>query len=201
MNYNGYCLHSGFLGREGQEKLLLRIRDLLQDAPLYTPQMPRTGKPMSVRMSNCGTLGWVSDKQGYRYQEYHPENRIPWPAIPQILLDIWAGLAGYSAPPEACLINYYDAKARLGLHVDKDEIDMKAPIVSISLGDTALFRMGGTGRRDPTRSVRIISGDVMIMAGPARRCYHGVDRIYPGTSSLLAEGGRFNLTLRRVSTP
>ncbi len=201
MIYNGYRLYPGFLESAGQVQLLTRIRDILQAAPLYTPHMPRTGKPMSVRMSNCGTLGWVSDKQGYRYQDHHPETGRPWPEIPRDLLDIWAELTGYAAPPEACLINYYGARARLGLHVDKDEIDMKAPILSISLGDTALFRMGGRARKDPTCSIRISSGDVLVMAEEARRAHHGVDRIYPGSSTLLEEGGRFNLTLRRVNLP
>ena len=181
--------------------LLARIREILHSAPLYTPQMPRTGKPFSVQMSNCGALGWVSDRRGYRYQETHPQSGKPWPDMPPELVELWDALTGYEAPPEACLVNYYHAGARLGLHVDKDEMDMEAPILSISLGDTALFRMGGPTRKSPTCSVRLGSGDVLIMAQDARRAYHGVDRIYPGSSNLLEEGGRFNLTLRRVNLP
>jgi alkylated DNA repair protein (DNA oxidative demethylase) len=171
-------------------------------APLYVPRMPRSGKPMTVRMTNCGPLGWVTDaERGYRYQAMHPETGALWPPIPEILLDTWRLLGGCPRPPEACLINFYAADARLGLHQDKDEQDLAAPVVSLSLGDTCLFRVGGLKRSDPTRSVRLASGDAVVLGGEGRLVFHGVDRILPGTSTLLAEGGRINLTLRRVTRP
>jgi alkylated DNA repair protein (DNA oxidative demethylase) len=164
--------------------------------------MPRSGNPMSVRMTNCGRLGWVTDKQrGYRYQETHPVTGRPWLPIPRILLDLWAEVARYPAPPEACLVNYYVGAAKMGLHQDKDEEDFAAPVVSVSLGDTGIFRVGGRARKEPTRMVELMSGDVVVLGGEDRLAYHGIDRILPGTSDLLAEGGRFNLTLRRVTTP
>jgi alkylated DNA repair protein (DNA oxidative demethylase) len=161
--------------------------------------MPRTGKPFSVRMSNCGALGWVSDEAGYRYQPNHPDTGLPWPAIPQSLLAAWAELAPEAPPPEACLINFYDAKARMGLHQDRDEQALSSPVVSLSLGDPALFRIGGLNRDAPTRSFRLESGDAVTFGGPARLIFHGVDRIIPGGSTLLPDGGRINLTLRRVT--
>jgi alkylated DNA repair protein (DNA oxidative demethylase) len=150
-------------------------------------------------MSNCGPLGWVSDEAGYRYQPTHPETGAPWPPIPALLLRVWEALAEYPHTPEACLINFYGTHARMGLHQDRDEQDFNAPVVSVSLGDTCVFRIGGTQRRDPTRCLRLGSGDAIILAGSARLAFHGVDRIIPGSSTLLAEGGRINLTLRRVS--
>lgn len=187
------------LDREAAAHLLAAIRTVLAEAPLYTPTMPRTGKPLSVRMSNCGPLGWVSDAAGYRYQPFHPVTRAPWPAMPPVLLDLWTAYGGHPAPPEACLINSYGPEARMGLHQDRDEADLTAPVVSISLGDTAVFRLGGDTRSAPTRSIRLASGDIFVLKGESRLAFHGIDRILPGTSALLAEGGRFNLTLRRVS--
>jgi alkylated DNA repair protein (DNA oxidative demethylase) len=172
---------------------------VLREAPLFAPRMPKTGKPFSVRMTNCGPLGWVSDERGYRYQGVHPETGAPWPAMPKALLDAWAELAPGAPEPEACLVNVYDITAKMGLHQDRDEADFDAPIVSLSLGDAALFRVGGVKRADPTRSFRLQSGDAMTLAGPARLAFHGVDRILAGSSTLLPKGGRVNLTLRRVS--
>jgi len=150
-------------------------------------------------MSNCGTLGWVSDESGYRYQRAHPDTGRPWPPFPPALLAIWRALSQYRYPPEACLINFYGSGAKMGLHQDRDENDFDAPVVSISLGDSCLFRVGGTRRNEPTRSFRLNSGDVVVLGGAARLAFHGVDRIYPGTSGLLPDGGRINLTLRRVT--
>ncbi|WP_427025035.1 alpha-ketoglutarate-dependent dioxygenase AlkB family protein [Aureimonas ureilytica] len=188
----------GFFGRAAQEELVEAIRAVVAEAPLYRPAMPRTGKPFSVRMTNCGSLGWVSDRAGYRYQPDHPEIGAPWPTIPPVLLQLWNGVSGSPTPPEACLVNFYDGSAKLGLHQDKDEADLAAPVVSVSLGDEALFRLGGLERSDPTRSFRLKSGDVLVLGGESRLAFHGVDRIYPGTSTLLPRGGRINLTLRRV---
>jgi alkylated DNA repair protein (DNA oxidative demethylase) len=151
-------------------------------------------------MTNCGALGWVTDRErGYRYQATHPVTGEPWPPIPGMLLDLWREVAEYPQPPEACLVNFYADKARMGLHQDRDESDFSAPVVSVSLGDDCLFRVGGTKRSDPTRSLRLRSGDIVVLGGEGRLAFHGVDRIYPGTSTLLRNGGRINLTLRRVT--
>jgi alkylated DNA repair protein (DNA oxidative demethylase) len=190
----------GALDRAGQRALCDEIAAILVVAPPFVPRMPRTGKPFSVRMSNCGALGWVSDERGgYRYQPTHPETGAPWPPMPERLLALWAALAPGAPPPEACLINLYDAAARMGLHQDRDEKELSAPVVSLSLGDTALFRVGGLTRGGPTRSFRLASGDAMTLGGPGRLAFHGVDRIFAGSSTLLAEGGRINLTMRRVT--
>jgi alkylated DNA repair protein (DNA oxidative demethylase) len=191
----------GHLARREQEDLLAAVRDVVRQAPFYAPRMPKSGNPLSVRMTNCGPLGWVSDERGYRYQPTHPETGRPWPPIPAMLLAAWKELAAYPHPPEACLVNFYSADARMGLHQDRDEEDFSAPVVSLSLGDTCLFRVGGTQRSDPTHSVRLASGDALVLGGNARLAFHGVDRITSGTSTLLAEGGRINLTLRRVTRP
>ena len=189
----------GHLDRDEQQSLLEEIRAVVRQAPLYRPEMPRSGKPFSVRMTNCGDLGWVADKTGYRYQGRHPVTGAPWPPIPDRLLKLWADLTGDPVPPQACLVNFYDSSARMGLHQDRDESDFSAPVLSISLGDACLFRIGGTERRQPTRSFRLESGDVVILGGESRLAFHGVDRIYPTTSTLLKDGGRINLTLRRVN--
>ncbi|MDM9649878.1 alpha-ketoglutarate-dependent dioxygenase AlkB [Rhizobium sp. S163] len=197
---NGIRHSPDYLSRPRQEALVDIIRSIVAQAPLYTPVMPGTGKPMSVRMTNCGSLGWVTDKErGYRYQPTHPATGKPWPEIPAELLDIWNDVSGYDKPPEACLVNFYSDDAKMGLHQDKDEQDLSAPVVSISLGNTCLFRVGGLERTDKTMSFKLSSGDVVILGGQGRLCFHGVDRIYPATSTLLKNGGRINLTLRRVT--
>jgi alkylated DNA repair protein (DNA oxidative demethylase) len=197
----GFRLLPGVLSRPEQESLRDEVFALAKRAPFYIPRMPKSGAPMSVRMTNFGPLGWLTDKErGYRYERTHPETGQPWPEIPAKLLELWDMYCAY-APPEACLVNLYEGDARMGLHVDGDEEDWDAPVLSVSLGDTALFRIGGPVRSDPTRSVRLTSGDVAILGGPSRRAFHGVDRILNGTSSLLKKGGRINLTLRRVTIP
>ncbi len=169
-------------------------------APLFVPAMPRTGKPMSVRMTNLGALGWVTDKErGYRYQPTHPLTGAPWPPISEMLLDIWRDVSDHDKPPQACLVNFYDEKARMGLHQDRDESDFSAPVVSISLGDDCRFRVGTAERGGSTASLRLASGDVLVLGGQSRLAFHGVDRIYPQSSTLLKNGGRINLTLRRVT--
>lgn len=197
---DGLVLRPGYLSGEAQAMLVETLRAAVAQAPLFMPTMPRTGKPFSVRMTNLGPLGWVSDRDGgYRYQPTHPLTGRRWPDMPAVLLKAWDEIGGYERPAEACLVNWYAPGARMGLHQDRDEDDIDAPVVSLSLGDTALFRIGGPRRSDPTRSFRLASGDAMALAGPSRLAFHGVDRIYPGTSSLLPQGGRINLTLRRVT--
>jgi len=197
----GLTYHPEYLDRRAQEELLAAIRAVIAAAPVFTPRMPRTAKPFSVRMTNCGSLGWVSDVNGYRYQPTHPDTGKPWPAMPPAVLRAWEALADYPHPPQACLVNLYDATARMGLHQDRDEEDFDAPVVSLSLGATGLFRYGGTERREKTRSVKLQSGDALAFGGPSRLIFHGVDRLLPATSNLLPDGERINLTLRRVTKP
>jgi alkylated DNA repair protein (DNA oxidative demethylase) len=187
-----------------QKELLADVQARLKQAPIYRPVMPGNAKPFSVEESNFGALGWVSDKAGYRYQATHPVTGAPWPAIPPALLDLWSQIND-SPPPECCLINVYGAGAKMGLHQDRDERDTSAAVIGVSLGDEALFRIGGTflngkwGRGGKTASVLLASGDVIAFGGAARLAYHGIDRVRPGTSRLLPGGGRISLTLRRVS--
>lgn len=199
--FPGLVVAPDHLDRPAQEVLVAELRSAQKVAPFFTPEMPRTGKPFSVRMTNLGPLGWVSDRAGYRYQATHPATGKPWPPIPASVLAIWEEFSGYPHPPEACLVNFYSPDAKMGLHQDRDEADLDAPVVSISLGDTAKFRVGGTARTDPTRSFELRSGDVLVLGGASRLAFHGVDRILAGTSTLLGTPGRINLTLRRVTKP
>jgi DNA oxidative demethylase len=192
----GVRVWHGFVDREGQEALVDDVRRVVAAAPLFRPVTAR-GRPMSVRMTSAGNYGWVSDRSGYRYEARHPEG-MAWPAIPDRVLDIWNAVSGVERPPQCCLVNFYDAAAKMGLHQDRDEADFAMPVVSVSLGDDALFRVGGTARGGPTQSVWLSSGDVAVLSGEARLVYHGIDRIRPGSSTLLPKGGRINLTLRVV---
>jgi DNA oxidative demethylase len=189
-----------YLDRAQQQALLADLRHCLAEAPLYTAHMPKSGQALSVKMSNCGPLGWFTDRdKGYRYEPVNPATERPWPAIPRLAEKAWWELGAYPQEPQSCLVNYYGPAAKMGLHQDRDENALNAPVISLSLGDTCLFRFGGTSRRDKTRTIELKSGDAMVLGGPARLAFHGVDRILSGSSTLLAEGGRFNLTLRRVS--
>jgi DNA oxidative demethylase len=184
--------------RPAQQKLLHDVLAREKAAPFYRPQMPGSGKPFSVEETNFGPLGWVSDKNGYRYQPHHPMTGKPWPAMPGALTALWQEIAAGDMA-QCCLVNLYRAGARMRLHQDKDERALGAPVVSVSLGDEAIFRIGGATRRGPTKSLKLASGDVVMFGGPARLAYHGIDRILPGTSTLIPGGGRINLTLRRVT--
>jgi DNA oxidative demethylase len=197
----GLRIYPAMIELDKQYKLVEDLQNVVRCAPLFAPSMPRSDRPFSVQMTNCGPLGWVSDKAGYRYQPTHPITGAPWPPMPEIVIDVWRRVSGYPHPPEACLVNFYDASARMGMHQDKDEEDFDAPVVSISLGDTCIFRVGGMNRSGPTKSIRLTSGDVIVLAEQSRMIFHGVDRILPKTSSLLKNGGRINLTLRRVTIP
>jgi alkylated DNA repair protein (DNA oxidative demethylase) len=193
---NGVQVYSGLLDLEAQRALLDEVRAVVRAAPLFRPVTAR-GKEMSVRMTSAGQRGWVSDRRGYRYEARHPGG-MDWPPIPSRALDVWRGVSGVDRDPQCCLVNFYDEAARMGLHQDRDEADFAMPVVSISLGDDALFRVGGAERGGPTKSVWLRSGDVAVLAGPARLAYHGIDRVRPGSSTLLPKGGRINLTLRVV---
>lgn len=184
-----------------QAALIEAVKAGVVTAPFYQPTMPRTGTPLSVVMSNFGSLGWVTDKEGgYRYESRHPKNGAPWPPLPNLLSRLWEDVSGWPASPEACLINWYHKqKTSMGLHVDQDELELNAPVVSVSLGDPAMFRIGGTTRGGPTQGIKLFSGDVVVLGGTARRCYHGVSKIFFGESALVPRGGRINLTMRRVN--
>jgi DNA oxidative demethylase len=195
----GAWLYPGLLSLERQKGVLGALRGVIDEAPLFAPTMPRSGRPFSVRMTNCGPLGWVSDAGGYRYQAVHPVTGRPWPPIPEAIAAIWAELLPDAPPPEACLVNYYAGTAKMGLHQDQDERAFDVPVLSLSLGDEARFRLGGLARNAPTRAFPLRSGDALTLGGASRLAFHGVDRIVAGASALLAEGGRFNLTLRRVN--
>ncbi len=191
-----------YFDEQSAHELLVRIRTVVSAAPLYRPCMPGSGKSLSVRQSNCGNVGWYSDQEhGYRYIPKHPETNRHWPSIPTALQRLWKNVAQYPSPPEACLINFYDENARMGLHVDRDETATDAPVVMVSLGDDATFRIGGRKRSDSTTSFRVTNGDVVVLSGDARMAYHGIDRIWKNSHPLIADGGRVSLTLRRVSAP
>lgn len=194
----GVALWPEYFTRDAQEALLADVLARVAQAPFYKPVMPKTGAPFSVEETNFGPLGWLSDRDGYRYAPAHPVSGEPWPATPPALLDAWDALAAYRAPPQCCLVNLYRAGAKMGLHQDREPA-MDAPVLSVSLGDAALFRFGGATRKGPTKSVTLNSGDVLLFGGPARRMYHGIDRIKAGSSRLVPDGGRINLTLRRVT--
>jgi alkylated DNA repair protein (DNA oxidative demethylase) len=198
MSIEGFRLLPGRLGADAQRALAQEVLARCEAAPPYRPVTPG-GKPMSVAMTNLGPLGWVTDEAGYRYQPNHPFTGDAWPPIPTLLNALWAELCDPAVPPDCCLVNLYDGAARMGLHRDADEADFRFPVLSVSLGDTALFRLGGLRRSDPTGQIRLASGDVFVLGGAARRAYHGVDRIIPGSSRLLPGGGRLNLTLRRAA--
>lgn len=196
LKVRGFEIRKEFLNQSAQAEVLQAVRDVVRTAPLFQPETPY-GKRMSVRMTSAGKYGWFSDRSGYRYATEHPSG-VAWPPIPAAVLAIWDQVSGVDRRPECCLINYYDADARMGMHQDRDEAEFRWPVVSVSLGDEGLFRIGNTTRGGKTESLWLQSGDVVVMGGDARLTYHGVDRIKPGTSTLLPKGGRINLTLRVV---
>jgi alkylated DNA repair protein (DNA oxidative demethylase) len=197
MELDGFRLHPAALTAGQQTALVADVMSATEAAPLCRAVTPG-GKPMSVLTTSFGPLGWVSDRAGYRYQETHPETGRPWPAMPAQLLDLWRRFCPGAPPPDSCLVNLYRDGARMGLHQDRDEQDFDVPVLSLSLGDTALFRLGGLKRNDPTRSFRLTSGDVCVIGGASRLVFHGIDRVIPGSSRLVPGGGRINLTMRRA---
>jgi alkylated DNA repair protein (DNA oxidative demethylase) len=196
---DGIFLWPRALDAKTQSDLVAEIFQKIEDAPFYRPVMPGSGKAFSVEETNFGPLGWISDRDGYRYEPVHPVTKRPWPPIPNLLLHLWDDATGHAAPPECCLVNLYCGPAKMGLHQDKDEAALGAPVLSVSLGDEAIFRIGGTSRKGSTRSVKLASGDILTFGGPARLAYHGIDRVMSGTSRLIPGGGRINLTLRRIN--
>ncbi|MGR3491772.1 MAG: alpha-ketoglutarate-dependent dioxygenase AlkB family protein [Shimia sp.] len=198
LTVRGFEVWKGLLSHDVQEAMVEALRAVLRGAPLVQPVTPR-GHKMSVRMSAAGRLGWITDRRGYRYEPLHP-NGQPWPPIPASILAVWEQVTGLARTPDCCLINWYGEDAKMGMHQDKDEGDFDWPVVSISLGDSALFRMGNVERGGKTESVWLESGDVVVMGGAARLAFHGVDRVRHGSSALLPKGGRINLTLRVVTS-
>ena len=196
----GFAYHPGALDRAQQEDLARAVLAAAKRAPFFRPVTPG-GKPMSVQMTGFGPLSWVTDRSGYRYEPRHPLTGEPWPPMPQVLLDLWRRHAPNTPEPDACLANLYRDGAKMGLHQDKDEQDFSVPVLSLSLGDTAVFRIGGARRSDPTSTLRLNSGDLCLLAGPARLAFHGVDRVLEGSSTVVPGGGRLNLTLRRARGP
>ena len=196
INLRGFKVYPSLLLPQAQTEMRDQIRAVVAQAPMFSP-LTAWGKPMSVKMSAAGKYGWYSDRKGYRYEPNHPKGMV-WPDIPNSVLSIWTMLTGLERQPDCCLINHYREGARMGMHQDKDEQDFTFPVVSISLGDEALFRVGGTERKGSTESIWLRSGDVCVMGGAVRLAYHGVDRIRFGSSTLLKNGGRINLTLRVV---
>lgn len=197
LDLRGMKVFKGLLTPEEQKLLVEALREVVREAPLFHPMTP-SGKRMSVRMTSAGGFGWITDAKGYRYSPTHPDGQ-PWPDMPEIVLKVWSEVSGAARAPESCLINFYDAEAKMGLHQDRDEQDFSQPVVSISLGDDALFRVGNETRGGKTESLWLSSGDVVVMGGASRLLYHGIDRVKPGSSSLLPKGGRINVTLRVVT--
>ncbi|MDF1726704.1 MAG: alpha-ketoglutarate-dependent dioxygenase AlkB [Sulfitobacter sp.] len=193
----GFAIHKGWLDPAAQRGLLEEVRGIVRVAPFFRPET-RFGRKMSVRMTSAGDLGWISDRRGYRYAPTHPDG-MAWPAIPPAILALWHELTGLERNPDCCLVNYYDEAARMGLHQDRDEADFTWPVVSVSLGDAAQFRIGNVEKGGTTEKLWLESGDVVVMGGAARLTYHGVDKIRAGSSTLLPKGGRINLTLRVVT--
>lgn len=197
LHVRGFDIHAGLIAAAEQAIWVEDIRAVVAAAPLVSPVTPG-GRPMSVRMTAAGRLGWVTDQAGYRYAARHPGGG-DWPPIPARVLGLWHRVTGLDRTPDCCLINFYGEGARMGMHQDKDEGDFTFPVLSVSLGDDALFRMGGVDRPTPTQSVWLHSGDVVVMGGDARLAFHGIDRVRHGSSTLLPKGGRINLTLRVVA--
>ncbi|MCX7301772.1 MAG: alpha-ketoglutarate-dependent dioxygenase AlkB [Rhodobacterales bacterium] len=197
LNVRGVRIWPGFLSPAAQAAMLADLRHVAAAAPFFAPVTP-SGRPMTVRMTAAGQFGWITDRRGYRYEPHHPNGK-PWPPIPPAVLAVWDAVSDCPRPPECCLINLYRDSARMGLHQDKDEADFTCPVVSVSLGDDALFRIGNVEKGGTTQSLWLRSGDVLVLGGDARLIYHGVDRIRPGSSTLLHSGGRINLTLRVVT--
>ena len=201
----GFAHYPQYFSPEQQDSLISAVRTAAETAPFFQPTMPRTGTPLSVVMSNFGQLGWVTDKtKGYRYEARHPKTNALWPPLPDLLTQLWHDVTDWPDLPEACLINWYRTEggkdgAKMGMHVDSDELALNAPVVSVSVGDPAMFRIGGRSRGGTTQGLKLFSGDVVVLAGEARQCYHGVSKVFYGESALVPKGGRINLTMRRVN--
>jgi len=197
VSLRGVQIYAGLIPPKAQMALVAALRDCARQAPFFTP-VTASGKEMSVRMTSAGRLGWVTDRRGYRYEPRHPSG-VAWPKIPDQVLALWRDLVNAERDPDCCLINYYGEGSKMGMHQDRDEGDFNWPVLSVSLGDDALFRVGNLERGGKTESIWLNSGDVLVMGGAARLVHHGVDRLRFGSSTLLEKGGRINLTCRVVA--
>ena len=194
LHLNGVGIWKDLLSVADQVRILDDLRGLAKDAPFQRYETGR-GQKMSVRMTAAGDFGWMSDTKGYRYTPTQ-KNGAAWPDIPGSILDVWHTVSGVERQPDSCLVNFYGEGARMGLHQDRDETDLNWPVVSISLGDDGQFRVGQVTRGGKTQSIWLKSGDVAVLSGDMRLAYHGIDRIRFGSSTLLPESGRINVTLR-----
>jgi alkylated DNA repair protein (DNA oxidative demethylase) len=197
----GIWHRSGLLGPDIQAELARAVAEIAREAPFTHPRMKGKGM-FSAAITNAGDAGWWSDERGYRYEPAQPGTARPWPKLPAVFVDTVArAVAGTPWPAfasDACLINFYGAGAKMGLHQDKDERDFSQPIVTVSLGDDADFLIGGAKRADPARAIRVRSGDVVIMGPPSRMLFHGVRRVLAGTSPIPGVAGRYSLTFRKA---
>lgn len=174
--------------------IICNLRNLAKESPFFIPKMPKTNKSFSVKITNMGNVGWVSDKEGYRYQDFHPITKKSWSKIPSNITNIWQELINANTKPDCCLVNCYDKNAKMGLHIDNDEKDFSYPVLSISIGASALFRFGGLKRSDKTQSIKLNNGDIIILSGKSRLIYHGIDKIYPNDKF----NYRINITMRKI---
>ena len=201
----GVSLQRAVFGPDEVGRQLALVADVLARSAPFRPRM-KNGTPFGHDIANCGQLGWVSDERGYRYAKRHPETGVQWPPIPEALRRAAteaaerAGVPGFA--PDACLINLYGPKGRMGLHQDRDEANFAWPIVSFSFGADAVFALGGLARRDPVTRFTLHEGDVLVLHGDARLRFHGIDRLRPVSGPrhpVVPEGGRINLTFRRAA--
>lgn len=198
----GFFLLKSKFTESVQQEILIAARTVVKQAPLFRPTMPNS-QPFNYSMTNCGELGWVADRHGYRYQQVHPNTLKVFPAMPQIIKNLAVEIAIETGnelfQPQSCLINFYSKGEKLGLHQDSTENNLSAPIISISLGDTGIFLLGGKLRNDATKQYIVQSGDVIVMGGESRNFFHAFKGTIPNTSNLLKNGGRLNLTIRQVN--
>ncbi|PSB26100.1 alkylated DNA repair dioxygenase [Chlorogloea sp. CCALA 695] len=198
----GFFLLKSRLTKAVQQEILAAARSVVIQAPLFRPTMAN-GQSFNYSMTNCGELGWVADRHGYRYQQVHPETLSRFPAMPQVIRDLAINLAKETGndnfDPESCLINLYRKGEKLGMHQDNTEKNLSAPIISISLGDSGVFVLGGFLRTDETKHYIVQSGDIIVMSGESRNFFHSFKGTVPNTSNLLKDGGRLNLTIRQVN--
>ena len=198
----GFLLLKSRLTKAMQQEILAAARTVVRQAPLFKPTMP-SGQSFNYSMTNCGELGWVADRHGYRYQQTHPHTFKVFPAMPQVIKDLAIVIAKETGNdnfcPQSCLINLYSKGEKLGMHQDNTEENKSAPIISVSLGDSGIFVLGGLLRNDKTRQYIVQSGDVIVMGGESRNFFHAFKGTVSNTSTLLKNGGRLNLTIRQVN--
>jgi alkylated DNA repair protein (DNA oxidative demethylase) len=196
----GWLLRHQWLDHAAQRHLWSELQTILSVAPAVRART-RNGLT-SAAMTNCGRVGWWSDLKGYRYEPVNPTTEQPWPDMPlafdRLIRRVMADTPWPAFAPDACLINFYGPDAKMGLHQDRDERDFSQPIVTVCLGDDADFLIGGAKRTDKARRVVVRSGDVLVMGGESRLSFHGVRKIYPGTSALVGLSGRYSLTFRKA---